>query len=198
MAPGHGECTPTPILTPETPLALKRLLEVHGVDFSNWGSGATKSLEALAGELKGGESRLQIDEGGLTRVVSVVGVDVLFEDREHGVLRLVEAEQRFTGGSVRQRQLRTSLGEKQLPGESPLAAAKRAIEEALGLPARTLQFKQLRSETDEGPSSSYPGLRSLRHLTYFECLLPAPLFDSMGYEECQLDKVTSFTWCQAS
>lgn len=187
------------VLPPQEPSALKELLLRYSVDFSDWGRGPTKPLDSLLAEIRLGESRLQVDaSGALWRAVTVVGVDVFFVDPREGMLRLVEDRQEFSSGASRRRSLHTSLAEKQLPRETPDAAARRAIEEELGLPTRGLCIRPKGTGTTEGMSSTYPGLRSRRILTYFECVLPPSLFESDGYVERQEDKVTSFAWQEAS
>ncbi|HSS43410.1 MAG TPA: NUDIX domain-containing protein [Solirubrobacterales bacterium] len=127
----------------------------------------------------------------------MIGLDVFFidpHDPRQGMLRLVESEQIFKAGGRRSRRLRTSLGEKQLPGETPEAAARRAIEEELGLPAKGLVLRSMGAEVMESKSESYPGLESTRHLTFFECALPQSLFHPNGYEERQDHKTVTFAW----
>ncbi len=185
----------TCVLPPQTLAALEHLLAEHEVSVAAWGTGEAKTVEDLLVEVKSGESRLLTDaDGFLWRNVSVVGVDVFFIDPRQGMLHLFEAEQRFRSGRRRARQLRTSIAEKQLPGESPPTAARRAIEEELGLSTAGLMLIEKGSEVIEEDSSSFPGLHSRRSLTYFECALSSRLFDPDGYEEHQADKTTSFAW----
>ncbi len=181
-------------LPPPTVEALERLLSEHGVSVASWGSNEAKTTDDLLDELSSGESRLLEADGGLWRNVSVVGVDVFFIDPRQGMLHLVEAEQRFRSGRRRIRKLRTSIAEKQLPGEPPSVAARRAIEEELGLSTLGLKLIGKGSEVVEEDSGSYPGLHSKRTLTYFECALSTGLFNPAGYEERQEDKMTSFAW----
>ncbi|HEU5142586.1 MAG TPA: NUDIX domain-containing protein [Solirubrobacterales bacterium] len=190
--------TETIVPIPQTLHSLKLLLRRFGIEYRRWGEGTSKAVNCLARELESGECSLVSNEGALLRVIHVVGVDVYFTDAEEGTLKLVETEQRFRGGRSRSRQLRTSLGEKQLPGESPEEAAKRAITEELGLPAEDLILHPTGGETHTSASDSYPGLRSQRHLVYFECDLPRSLFESNGYTERQPDKVTRFDWRAAA
>jgi len=188
----------TCLLPPASTEQLEQVLARHDIEVAAWGKGAAKRVDDLLAELRGGESRLHMDqEGRLFRCVAVIGVDVFFidpHDPRQGMLRLVESEQIFKAGGRRRRRLRTSLGEKQLPGESAEAAAKRAIEEELGLPASKLILRKTGAEVVESESESYPGLTSTRHLTFFECALPLPLFDPSGYEERQDQKTITFAW----
>lgn len=181
-------------LPPPTIEALERLLSEYGVSAASWGAGEAKTIKDLLNELSSGESRLLEADGGLWRNVSVAGVDVFFIDPRQGMLHLVEAEQRFRSGRRRIRKLRTSIAEKQLPGEAPSVAARRAIEEELGLPTLSLRLIRKGFEVVEEESRSYPGLRSKRTLTYFECALSTGLFNPAGYVERQEDKTTSFAW----
>jgi hypothetical protein len=156
-------------------------------------------LGSLLEELQRGESRLEIDHANqLWRTVAVVGVNVFYVQPRGSILRLVEARQVFSSGDSRERALRTSLAEKQLPGEQPVAAAHRAIEEELGFSANGLWVRTTGTELTEGASASYPGLRCRRRLTFFECAIPRSRFNSDGYVERQEDKVTSFSWKKAS
>jgi hypothetical protein len=185
--------------TLSTSTELELLLVEHQTPVSRWGYDAAKTIDDLLGELRSGESRLHLDGcGRLLRAVAVVGVDILFVDPHQGKLRLVETKQTFRSGRQRTRNLRTSLGEKQLPGETPRAASSRAIEEELGLSAVGLDVREVGAEVNESFSTSYPGLRSVRHLTYFECVLPPWLYEMNGYVERQADKTTNFAWREAA
>jgi hypothetical protein len=178
--------------------ALEQLLVSHGVSVADWGTGSAKTPQNLLDEITCGESRLHLDDvGNLRRSVSAVGVDIFFIDPRQGMFRLVEAEQLFRSGRRRRRRLKTSIAEKLLPGERPIEAARRAIEEELGLSTVGLRLKCRGSEVVEENSGSYPGLCSIRSLTYFECALSTGLFNPLGYKEHQEDKTTSFAWCSA-
>jgi NUDIX domain len=184
------------IAPPKSLPELKDLLEACNVDIDRWNKGAAKRVEDLWSEVSQGESLLTKDDRDrLTRVVNVVGVDVMFRDRSHrALLHLVECKQVFRSGRERWRDLRTSLGEKKLPAEDPQQAAYRAVFEELGIPCSDLRLDYDGSELVTGDSQSYPGLWSIKELSFFSCWLPVHLFCEAGYEEHQSDKITQFAW----
>ncbi|CAD6335416.1 unnamed protein product [Miscanthus lutarioriparius] len=71
--------------------------------------------------------------------------------------RLVETRQLLSDGTVRRRGLRP-LSEKMRPGESPEAAAARAVLEELGARARVRILGGDGARVEERESASYPGL----------------------------------------
>ncbi|CAD6335422.1 unnamed protein product [Miscanthus lutarioriparius] len=71
--------------------------------------------------------------------------------------RLVETRQLLSDGTVRRRGLRP-LSEKMRPGESPEAAAARAVREELGARARVRILGGDGARVEERESASYPGL----------------------------------------
>lgn len=132
---------------------LRRWLRQQGVDLSVWGQGGHKSVEHLWEEIARGET--QIQEKPPLRLVDVVQVVV-----RRGKQALVETEQELAGGGRRQRNRPPS--EKMQPGESYLESALRCLREELDVERAdvTLLHDTYRREQREGPSPSYPGLRT--------------------------------------
>ncbi|CAN6200535.1 unnamed protein product [Urochloa humidicola] len=91
------------------------------------------------------------------RVVRAVHVATVRIRNRRGA-RLVEARQLLSDGTVRRRGPRP-LSEKMRPGESPEAAAARAVREELGGRARVRIGGEARAaRVEERESASYPGL----------------------------------------
>lgn len=132
---------------------LRRWLAGQGVDLAIWGQGDHKSVDHLWEEITQGET--QIQENPPLRLVDVVQVVV-----RRGGRALVEREQELASGRRRERNRPPS--EKMQPGESYLEAALRCLREELGV--RRVDVDLLhdtyRREQTEGPSPSYPGLRT--------------------------------------
>ncbi len=132
---------------------LRRWLGNHGVDLDAWGQGDHKSVDNLWEEINRGET--QIQEEPALRLVDVVQVVV-----RRGRQELVETGQELTGG--RQRARNRPPSEKMQPGESYLEAALRCLREELGVKRADVDLLHdtYRREQMEGPSLSYPGLRT--------------------------------------
>ena len=139
-----------------------------------------------------GETILEEHHGSLRRALSLVSITVISPHGEH----LVEDRQVFMDGRVRRRGL-DALAEKFKPGEDPTEAARRALEEELGLSPRVVELLHFsegsRTEKVEA-SPSYPGLTSVYRTTHFTVTLPLEAYKSDGYVEHQADKCTYFLW----
>lgn len=132
--------------------ALAAWLHTHQIDTTTWGQGAAKTVEDLWRETQQAESALY-PEAPLRRV-QVVELFIEMAGRQ-----LIEAEQRLVSGQVRRRNQPPS--EKMLPGEDPIATARRCLAEELAItdaaqihfPPQQIHERQLLVE-----SASYPGL----------------------------------------
>lgn len=182
--------------TPESPLnsqvlELKKLLQSHGIPLEQWGVGKAKTLEHLATEVLEGETELIQKDGEIVRRVVAARVEVrcMVGDTE---FRLLEDRQEFKDGRVRRRGL-TGLSEKMKPGEDPIASAKRALSEELGLQADT-EIEMLGTREESNASQSYPGLTTEYLFYEMSTTLPAADFNPNGYVEHQADKSTYFIW----
>lgn len=176
---------------------LEALLSQHGVDWSAWGTGDSKTVRHLLRELTTGSCVLTTDSEGLVRTVRNVWVEV-FADVDDTRMHLVEVRQRFRDGRVRERQLPASLGEKCNQGESPIEAARRCLEEELGiLVPRSLQ-PMAAPAAGGGPvtdgKTSYPSLRSRFESYWYIAEIDNSDFNPDGYIESQWDKETFFVW----
>lgn len=130
---------------------LKGWLTSQNIDIARWGSGPTKTLESLWDELVNGEMSIQGNPP--LRVTSVVRVII-----RNGNRILIEAEQEF--GDKRKRARNHPPSEKMRAGESYLEAAKRCLQEELGLASEDFEindsmYRQIQQELE---SPSYPGL----------------------------------------
>lgn len=133
--------------------ALKAWLGKHGIHYDGWGQNSSKSLDNLWQELEAGEVRLE--DNPPLRVVDVVQIII-----RQGEQILVEAEQEFFNGQRRFRNQPPS--EKIKPRETVFEAARRCLQEELGIPAKdiVLNLATHREHQTNTNSISYPGLPS--------------------------------------
>jgi ADP-ribose pyrophosphatase YjhB (NUDIX family) len=132
---------------------LEAWLKAKGMDTSRWGVGGAKSVKNLWDEINQGESQLQtVPPLRLVRVVNVI--------IRQGRRMLVETKQEFGENQTRSRS--SPPAEKIKPGETPVEAAVRCLQEEMEVSpdrvkilAWTAEPEQIRLE-----SPSYPGLVS--------------------------------------
>ena len=152
-------------------------LLAHGIDTSTWGqSSKTKTVANLWAEIQRGETRLQMDPP--LRHVQVVRVLVRRGDEV-----LIEARQLFRDGRDR---LRNRLpSEKLKPGEDPLHAARRCLEEEMAIPPEkiTIYPNTYRTRLVETGSDSYPGLPCRYEFHLVEAAVPGLPSGSLSTEE---------------
>ena len=172
--------------------SLVSLLNENNVNPNLFGKGEAKTLAHLLKEVEEGETVFEVEGGVLRRVISLVFIEIQSPYGE----KLVEDRQVFVDGRVRERGL-TALAEKFKPGEDPFAAAKRALQEELGVSAEiadTLTFLEGGNSEKVKTSPSYPGLVSVYRVTNLSVQLPVAAYDPTGYVERQPDKSTYFSW----
>ncbi|MCB0086228.1 MAG: NUDIX hydrolase [Caldilineaceae bacterium] len=147
----------------DDPSALQRWLHARGIDTTNWGQGAAKTVDALWHELAAGEAQLQDDPP--LRKIAVVKLII-----RRGEMVLHEVEQELADG--RRRPRNHAPGEKLLPGETVTAAALRGLHEEVGLAPAEVRIVSLEPPTfRELESPSYPGLRT--HYTFYAVVVAA-------------------------
>jgi hypothetical protein len=173
------------------------LLQQYQIPISVWGQGVSKTINHLYHDVAEGEVALEIQDGKLIKKEKGVGIDIYFHTNGK-TYKLEEARQEFVDGRVRERKIRTSLGEKMKPGETPVTTARRALNEELGfanaqslIPDVMEYGVENRSPTN---SKSYPGLVSQRTVYTFTIDLPEKYYQPKGYMEIQPDKTTYFIW----
>ena len=171
---------------------LMEWLSRHKIDFSKWGSGATKSLEDLLEEVQIGDTKLRTAK----RIVEVAVVLI-----RSGEKYLIETKQVFADNRVRHRNWPPS--EKLQLGESPEGAANRCLFEELGLRSDQIQSMQRKNGPliEEGDSTSYPGLCTEYRLHIFEANvsgLPQREFETKEETSSSDDLVKWHTWSWGS
>ncbi len=174
---------------------LKVRLDLFGIDSANWGSGATKTIEHLQEEIDDGETRVIEENGKLIRELRVVSANVYCEVLNE-LHVMVEKEQRFANGGVRQRSDVESVGEKVIASESFPEAILRAMSEEIDVPEDRLQDLDLafrHEDVKERESGSYPSLMSRYVMGFYDIKMPTDLYRET-YEEVQDDKITIFGW----
>lgn len=173
--------------------ALEALLRSYGFDTTQWGEGATKTVSALWEEIAEGETDMIEVDGELIRRTYVAAVDVAATLSDGSHYKLREDRQVFANGSVRRRNLMTSLAEKIKPQEETKFAVVRALQEELGIekPAKvTLAGTQLLDKN----SQTFGGIRTQLELSFAAVVIDEADFDPDGYVERQPDKTIYFKW----
>ena len=170
---------------------LTKKLQGYGISLEQWGTGKAKTVGHLAKEVLEGETVLVDINGEIVRRVELVHIDVRYT-AGGTELQLVEDRQEFKDGRERRRGL-TGISEKMKPGEDPLASAKRALHEELGV-NNCGEIDSLGTKEETQTSPSYPGLTTeyLRH--EMRTNLPDSAYRADGYVEEQQDKCTFFVW----
>jgi len=153
---------------------------------SLYGVGEAKTFEALLHEIEQSECEIVWEDNRYIRLVQVVLVEVF-----SSAGKLVEDRQEFRDGRSRRRGIE-GISEKRRRDEDPLDAAKRALQEELGITA-DIEVKFVQQTTGEKISPSYPGLLSRYTKDLFTCYLPDELIQ-LEYVEVQDDKQTFFVW----
>jgi ADP-ribose pyrophosphatase YjhB (NUDIX family) len=144
--------------TPESLAAFLRP-RIPAQALASWGAApGTKTLLNLFLELSHGDCALHAEApASRPRVVRAVRVAAVHVRNRRGA-RLVEVRQLLSDGRLRSRGPRP-LAEKMRPGESPEAAAARAVREELGaLAAVRVLGAAADARVEERDSASYPGL----------------------------------------
>jgi len=170
--------------------ALKAWLSKHGIRYDGWGQDSSKSLDNLWQELEAGEVRLE-DTPPL-RVVDVVQIVI-----RQGEQILVEAEQEFFNGQRRFRDQPPS--EKIKPRETVFEAARRCLQEELGVPPEDIvlnldSHKEYQTNTN---SISYPGLPSQYNFHLLEAAVSGLPNDDFWHENSaggKIDPVKRHRW----
>eukprot|EP00452_MALV-II_sp_L67-6_P000234 gene235-108_t len=150
--------------------SLEYQLKKAGVDTSQFGQGAAKTLQQLCAEISKGESLLMQDvtgESELLRVVDVVLLRITYNQKNI----LVETHEQFEDG--RKRETGRLPGTKQRPHESPIVTAERIVTSFLGMRAEDVNFELTNREliTAKEDSPSYPGVKTV----YRKRIIPASI-----------------------
>lgn len=135
----------------DTIYQLNEWLTAKGIDTTRWGMAGAKTVENLWAELVEKESQLQDDPP--QRQVRIV--NVMIHDGER---LLVEGEQEF--GANQSRYRGKPPAEKLKPGEDPVEAAFRCLQEEMGVNRNQVQILSWTEEPEQVllDSPSYPGL----------------------------------------
>lgn len=173
---------------------IEQMLTDNNIDYSNWWTGSTKSLESLLNEINDWESSLEVVKGILTRVVKVVWAEVKYESSENKKFRLIEEKQVFKNGSERTRDYGWyPLWEKMKMDEEPIGAMRRWIQEELWI-MDIIDIEYDEENEDLRKSKGYPDLLSQYIRYYFTINLRDNQFNKDWYIEIQEDKKTYFSW----
>ena len=167
-------------------------LKKFGIKTENWGKGSAKNVGNLFKEISRRESILCEKNGRIVREIRVAGINVVFQKGKNHY-RLHEDRQEFTDGRIRKRIIANSLAEKFKGDESPKKAAKRALNEELGIDEKT-DIRKTGKRIEIRDSLSYPGLKT-RYIIYeFTVHLSPEQFSISGYTEHEKDLTVYFKW----
>lgn len=162
---------------------LENLLQKHNIDTSCW----IKPVSELWKEIQNGESILVEKNGTLKRRVHVANVVCRFRD-----LQLYEEKQVFKNGTTLRRGFKC-VSEKIMGDENPQDAAKRGLQEELGIPVGEVEVLCCGIAQSNMCSETYTGLKSQCMRYEFECEIPEKWFKD-EYVEVQESKSTYFKW----
>ena len=172
---------------------LASFLSVHGVDLGAYGRREAKTLEQLWTEVEKQECTLLLDGAGKIRRRAYGAQIAIYYRRGDKTLQLIEDCQVFHDGRIHRRQLGASIGEKMQGDEKPLAAARRALSEELGI-EENLALDPEETQTKTVHSLTYPGLISEYVIYTYSTWLPDHLYKPEGYVEVQEDKTNYWVW----
>ncbi len=146
--------------------ALQKLLQAHNICLGNH----HKSVRELLVEIERGESVLDVDEcGRLVRYTHVAVVHIYDDSDETNMLLHVAQEIIATG--KRHRLRAKHLSEKMLKGETPLQAAKRGIQEELGLSCVKV-IDLVGTRVESAPRGPYGNLKTVYVLYDVKAVMP--------------------------
>lgn len=144
---------------------LQTLLQKFGIPIETWGTGKAQTIGTLLKEINEGETRLHIDNTGITRVIEIVKMHVGdMQDPRRG--RLVEWKQIFPDSRERIRDQEPS--EKIKAGETPEEALARGMREELEQdPENWWLENNPPAILEQNQSPSYPGLLTVYRIHHF-------------------------------
>ncbi len=160
---------------------LKKILAEYNIDTQNWDHiQGNKTVEELWQELKNGESKLQLINDKLTRLVRVSSIDVQFQLGEQ-YFRLIEDKQILFSGAVKTRNLST-LTEKLKADEDFLTGAYRCLKEEIGLETNA-ELKFIEETNFRQLSPNYPTLYSHYNIFNYQLILGEKELGLMRFSE---------------
>jgi hypothetical protein len=168
-------------------------LKEYKIPVDSWGKGSAKTIDHLWDELESKECVVKEEGGRLIRCVEFVGVNIFYKDKSGNIYHLKEDRQEFKDGRVRRRET-SSMSEKTKPGENPVEAAMRGLQEELNVKVTAGQLINKKDFSKSEVSNSYPGLESKYVGFKFDCFLNDDQYKENGYIEIQKDKSTYFIW----
>jgi hypothetical protein len=176
--------------------ALRDYLLDHHCPVDAW---PANGVDKLLRSLQRGESLLQVMDGKVTRVTTVIGVDV-YACLSGELWRLSEDRQEYVDSSrfrVRRRNSFASITEKQFLWEDDKTTLKRAFQEELGIET-PYDTPFLNHEQLSVPARELPGLDLLFHFHHYQVELHAQDVRREGYKEVKANRVTYFSWVPTS
>ena len=169
-------------LNPSDITTLKRELVQYGVNAATidneWLPGKKKTLQQLLGEIDKGETRLEVKDGKVRRIVNVARVKIFRTTAHDRVLKEVRQIKEDKKGNIVVTDRDVILSEKMLPEEiamgpqGVIAAIRRGINEELGSVFAFKDNYQL-SSNFRGPDGKYVLAQAVHHITKTEEIKPS-------------------------
>lgn len=175
---------------------LEKYLNNYKIPTKEWGVGASKTIGHLVKEINVGESIIEESGENLLRKEKGIAINLFYHDGKN-LLKLFETKQIFKDGRTRERELATSVGEKMIPGETPIETVERAFKEELGIKISQRIIKDIKfviADNEPVASKAFPGLLTKRLFYIADIFLPKKFYKPEGYIEKQSDKTTFFEW----
>ncbi len=170
---------------------LEKRLQDSGINISQYGKCAAKTVKDLLKEIQDKEIILINDKNGnLLRKVRVGSIDIFYTNLKEEKFFLREEKQVFKDGRERRRNLPGSVSGKIRTNEDPKESVIREIQEELGIPTRLNVFEE-EKRIEKVQSPSYPGLTSEYLIHKFSANIEDYDFNPEGYIE-NGDKLTTF------
>mmetsp|Transcript_5528 Transcript_5528/g.8996 ORF Transcript_5528/g.8996 Transcript_5528/m.8996 type:complete len:853 (+) Transcript_5528:89-2647(+) len=153
-----------------TTAVIKKQLEDHGIDTTQFGKGEAKNIEQLSEEVQNGSAVLMLDATEHKKLVRVVDVVALRIISGAGSTQkyLIETQEVYADG--RQRNLERLPATKKHPHENTKQTTERIVKDMVDLGACKVHFDFSKREffESESQSPSYPGVLTVYRMEIVE------------------------------
>lgn len=184
-----------------TTIVIKKQLEDHGIDTTQFGKGEAKTIEQLSQEVQNGSAVLMLDatkHKKLVRVVDVVALRICAAGSSQKYL--IETQEVYSDG--RQRNLERLPGTKKYPHENTKQTTERIVKDLIDVGTCKIHFDYSKRELfeQEQTSPSYPGVITVYRMEIVEGRVSASSSPPSGEWSHQDPSGTtkSFKWMEAA
>lgn len=172
---------------------LNEKLTQNSIDTSDWWSSGKKDIQSLLDELNKWRCELEVIDWVLTRIISLVWVDIYHTDNNDLKYNLREIKQVLKNGTEVINDFDHSVWLKMEGTETPITAMRRWMREILKL-KWFVDIKKWTKNRINKTSKSYPGLASQYIRYWFSAKLNNDQFNPDWYIDKQKDKTFYFEW----